>query len=187
MELSLQRLLAHRCCHATQLRHSRSSSPSFLQSPCHSSCQTLCHHHITTNGPPVSGRTCRPSPERLHIAQEEFTHLLELGIIRPSASCWSSPLHMVPKIFHVTGVPVGTIGPLIIALFLTGTSYSPHSRSQISLQGTRILSKIDLVYTGLSPCPCHQYTAVTSKAIRTNMHHVQRIREGSWNSFTTAD
>ena len=151
--MSLQRLLAHRCCHATQLRHSRSSSPSFLQSPCHSSCQTLCHHHITTNGPPVSGRTCRPSPERLHIAQEEFTHLLELGIIRPSVSCWSSPLHMVPKIFHVTGVPVGTIGPLIIALFLTGTSYSPHSRSQISLQGTRIFSKIDLVYTGLSPGP----------------------------------
>ena len=54
-------------------------------------------HHITTTGPPVHARARRLSPERLHIAQKEFEHMLQLGIIRPSSSDWASPLHMVPK------------------------------------------------------------------------------------------
>ena len=54
-------------------------------------------HHITTTAPPVFGRTRRLSPERLNIAREEFTHMLELGIIQPSASCCASPLYMVSK------------------------------------------------------------------------------------------
>ena len=48
-------------------------------------------HHITTSGPPVSCRVCS------NIPCKEFEHMLELGVIRPSSSSWSSPLHMVPK------------------------------------------------------------------------------------------
>lgn len=54
-------------------------------------------HHITTKGPPVFTRSRRLSAEKLKIAKLEFEHMLELGIIRPSSSQWSSALHMVPK------------------------------------------------------------------------------------------
>ena len=54
-------------------------------------------HHIQTNGPPVTARPRRLAPEKLAIARQEFEHMLEEGIIRPSSSPWSSPLHMVPK------------------------------------------------------------------------------------------
>jgi hypothetical protein len=36
----------------------------------------------------------RLSPERLKVARREYE---ELGIIHPTSSSWSSPLHMVPK------------------------------------------------------------------------------------------
>ncbi len=54
-------------------------------------------HHIETTGAPVSSRPRRLAPERLKVARHEFEHMLELGIIRPSSSSWSSPLHMVTK------------------------------------------------------------------------------------------
>ncbi len=54
-------------------------------------------HHIVTTGPAVFGRTRRLAPERLHIARQEFDHMLQLGIIRPSSSSWASHPHMVPK------------------------------------------------------------------------------------------
>ena len=52
-------------------------------------------HHIDTTGPPVSVRPRRLAPEKLKIVRQEFEHILELDIIRPSSSSWSSPLHMV--------------------------------------------------------------------------------------------
>ena len=52
-------------------------------------------HHIDTTGPSVSERPQRPAPEKLKIAQQEFEHMLELGIIQPLSSSWSSPLHML--------------------------------------------------------------------------------------------
>ena len=61
---------------------------------------TIKHHiqyYITTNGQPVASHTRRLSPERLKAAKEEFQHMMNLGIIHPSSSSWSSPLHMVPK------------------------------------------------------------------------------------------
>ena len=54
-------------------------------------------HHLVTNGPPVFSRPRRLHPDKLKIAKAEFDHMLQLGIIRPSSSPWSSPLHMVPK------------------------------------------------------------------------------------------
>ena len=67
-------------------------------------------HHISTTGPPTTARPRRLGPECLRIARQEFDHMLELGIIQPSASNWSSPLHMVPKETPETGDLVATIG-----------------------------------------------------------------------------
>ena len=54
-------------------------------------------HTIITSGPPCFARPRRLPPDRLQGAQKEFALLLQEGIIRPSDSCWASPLHMVPK------------------------------------------------------------------------------------------
>jgi hypothetical protein len=54
-------------------------------------------HHIRTVGPPVFARPRRLDPERFKIARREFDHMLQLQIIQPSESNWSSPLHMVAK------------------------------------------------------------------------------------------
>lgn len=54
-------------------------------------------HHIQTKGPPVFARPRPLAPEKLKIARQEFEHMLAIGIARPSASSWASPLHMVPK------------------------------------------------------------------------------------------
>ena len=43
-------------------------------------------HHISTVGPPVHARPRRLSPERLKAARQEFEHMLQQGIIRPSSS-----------------------------------------------------------------------------------------------------
>ena len=54
-------------------------------------------HHIRTSGPPVYARAQRLPPDRLCIARHEFEHMMNQGIIQPSDSQWSSPLHMLPK------------------------------------------------------------------------------------------
>ena len=54
-------------------------------------------HHIETTGPPVSAHRRRLALNHLRAAKHKFEHKLHLGIIRPSFSAWSSPLHMVPK------------------------------------------------------------------------------------------
>ena len=41
-------------------------------------------HHIQTVCPPVSARPRQLAPNRLHVAKQEFEHMLKLGIIRPS-------------------------------------------------------------------------------------------------------
>ena len=45
----------------------------------------------------LQDRDVSRAPDKLKVAKAEFDHMLQLGIIRPSNSSWSSPLHMVPK------------------------------------------------------------------------------------------
>ena len=63
-------------------------------------------HHIRTKGPPVKARPRRLAPNRCNIAKQEFDHMLQLGIIRPSQSSWASPLYMVPKKLEIGALAV---------------------------------------------------------------------------------
>ena len=54
-------------------------------------------HHLMTTGPLVFTCTHRYDPNQLMIARQEFEYMLELGIVHPLSSIWSSPIHMVPK------------------------------------------------------------------------------------------
>ena len=60
-------------------------------------------HHISATGTPTTARPRRFGPESLRIARQELDHMLELGIIQPSSSNWSSLLHMVLKRHKETG------------------------------------------------------------------------------------
>lgn len=98
-------------------------------------------HHIVTAGPPIYARARRLAPERLKIVRQEFDHMLELGIIRPSKSSWSSPLHVVPKATPGDWRPCGDYRALNNVT--TADKYPiPHIQDFFhNLHGTTIFSK----------------------------------------------
>lgn len=104
------------------------------------------HRIDTGNSKPTYAKARQLSEEKFKAVKQEFQSLLEAGIIRPSKSPWSSPLHLVPK---------GTTGkyrPCGDYRYLNANTKPdryplPHIQSVSSkLHGKCIYSKIDMIH-----------------------------------------
>ncbi|GFX35425.1 retrovirus-related Pol polyprotein from transposon 297 [Trichonephila clavipes] len=100
-------------------------------------------HHIITTGPPVTARPRRLHPKLYDAVKVEFEFLLAQGIIRPSKSPWSSPLHVVPK-SDSTVRPVGDYRQLNSVTEFDSYPMPYLNNFAHALHGKKIFSKIDI-------------------------------------------
>lgn len=102
-------------------------------------------HHIVTKGPPVACRPRRLDNAKFQVAREEFDKMLQQGIIRPSKSPWSSPLHMVPKKNEGEWRPCGDYRALNNCTIPDAYPIPYLQDFSSQLRGSQVFSKIDLV------------------------------------------
>ncbi|GFX42565.1 hypothetical protein TNCV_261001 [Trichonephila clavipes] len=100
-------------------------------------------HHIITTGPPVTARPRRLHPKLYDAVKVEFEFLLAQGIIRPSKSPWSSPLHVVSK-SDSTVRPVGDYRQLNSVTEFDSYPMPYLNDFAHALHGKKIFSKIDI-------------------------------------------
>ncbi|GFX02623.1 transposon Tf2-9 polyprotein [Trichonephila clavipes] len=100
-------------------------------------------HHIITTGPPVTAKPRRLHPKLYDAVKVEFEFLLAQGIIRPSKSPWSSPLHVVPK-SDSTVRPVGDYRQLNSVTEFDSYPMPYLNDFAHALHGKKIFSKIDI-------------------------------------------
>lgn len=104
------------------------------------------NHHIDTgSAKPTFCKTRQLPPKKYDAAKQEFQRLLSEGIVRPSTSPWSSPIHLVPKNkpdeFRICG-DYRTLNSVTVP-----DRYPiPHINSfNNKLYGKHVYSKIDLI------------------------------------------
>lgn len=122
-------------------------------------------HHIVTTGPPCFSKPRRLAPHLYEKTRAHFQEMLDSGIIRPSKSDWSTPLHVVTK-------PNGDVRPLGDYRFLnritTADQYPiPHLHDfTYNLHGSTVFSTFDLTraffHCRIAPEDVHK-TAITTE------------------------